>query len=371
MDERLLWLWLASGLGFAPRALHPLLSAYGDAAGVYGRRAQLLREGLVTPGQQRALASSHAEDFEERLRVHRQAGYQVLCYGDEAYPALLREIDDPPAVLYLQGETRFLSEGLLIGMVGTRRPSAYGMEAARFLGKGLAEAGVRLVSGLADGLDSEAHKAAVAAGVPTVAVLGTAVDRTYPARNGTLRALIAKNGAVVSEYPMGTAGQGHYFLLRNRLIAGLSRGLVVTEARRRSGTMSTVRYALDGGRDVFAVPGSIFSPLSEGTNWLLQQGAKPVLAARDVLEEYGLGPDAEAEGAGAERAGRTADAQAGAGLSPEAAALCAALSARPQGLAELCAASGLAPGAAMAALTELELAGLSRQLAGRQFVRGQ
>ena len=286
MDERLPWLWLASGLGFAPRALRPLLSAYGDAAGVYGHRAQLLREGLVTPGQQRALASSHAEDFEERLRVHRQAGYQVLCYGDEAYPALLREIDDPPAVLYLQGETRFL-------------------------GKGLAEAGVRLVSGLADGLDSEAHKAAVAAGVPTVAVLGTAVDRTYPARNGTLRALIAKNGAVVSEYPMGTAGQGHYFLLRNRLIAGLSRGLVVTEARRRSGTMSTVRYALDGGRDVFAVPGSIFSPLSEGTNWLLQQGAKPVLAARDVLEEYGLGPDAEAEGAGAERAGRASGAQAG------------------------------------------------------------
>lgn len=367
MDERLPWLWLASGLGFAPRALQPLLSAYGDAAGVYAHRAQLLREGLVTPGQQRALASSRAEEFQERLGLHLRAGYRVLCYGDEEYPARLREIDDPPAVLYLQGEARFLSESLLVGMVGTRRPSAYGMEAARFLGKGLAEAGALLVSGLADGLDSEAHKAAVAAGTPTVAVLGTAVDRTYPARNATLRELIAKNGAVVSEYPIGTAGQGHYFLLRNRIIAGLSRGLVVTEARRRSGTMSTVRYALDGGRDVFAVPGSIFSPLSEGTNWLLQQGAKPVLSARDVLEEYGLGGDAAA----AERALEEHGAEAEAGLSPAAAALSAALSARPQGLAELCAASGLAPAAAMAALTELELAGLSRQLAGRQFVRGQ
>jgi len=263
-------------------------------------------------------------------------------------------------VLYAEGQPQWLSAPLPLAMVGTRRPSAYGVEAARTLGAGLAGAGAVLVSGLADGLDSEAHKAAVAAGTPTVAVLGTAIDRCYPARNATLRGLIAKNGVILSEYPIGTTGSPNYFLLRNRIIAGLARGVIVTEARRRSGTMSTVRFALEGGRDVFAVPGSIFSPLSEGTNWLLSQVAKAVQTAGDVLCDYGVQPPAETVAAGA---------GAPPPLSAGAAAVYACLTAQPQPLAALCAACGLLPGAAMAALTELELAGLSCQLAGRLFVK--
>lgn len=360
MDERLYWLWLAKGLGFASRHLNPLLEQTGGAEGAYRMRERLLAQGLVAPAQQKQLLASEPRQFAPQLEAHLQAGYTVLCYDAPQYPTLLREIFDPPAVLYAEGQVQWLNAALPLAMVGTRRPSAYGVEAARTLGKGLAGAGAVLVSGLAEGLDSEAHKAALAAGTPTVAVLGTAIDRCYPARNATLRGLIAKNGVILSEYPIGTTGSPNYFLLRNRIIAGLARGVIVTEARRRSGTMSTVRFALEGGRDVFAVPGSIFSPLSEGTNWLLSQGAKAVQTAGDVLCDYGVQPPAETIAAGAE---------APPPLSAGAAAVYACLTAQPQPLAALCAACGLLPGAAMAALTELELAGLSCQLAGRLFVK--
>ena len=360
MDERLYWLWLAKGLGFASRQLTPLLEQTGDAQNAYAMRGQLLAQGLITPAQQRQLLSSEPGQFAPQLEAHLQAGYTVWCYNAPQYPELLREIFDPPAVLYVAGQPQWLNTPLPLAMVGTRRPSAYGVEAARTLGAGLAAAGAVLVSGLAEGLDSEAHKAAVAAGTPTVAVLGTAIDRCYPARNATLRELIIKKGAVISEYPMGSAGSPNYFLLRNRIIAGLARGVIVTEARRRSGTMSTVRFALEGGRDVFAVPGSIFSPLSEGTNWLLSQGAKAVQTAGDVLCEYGVHLPAATAAA---PAGDTPP------LGAQAAAVYACLTAQPQPLAALCAACGLLPGAVMAALTELELAGLSCQLAGRLFVK--
>lgn len=361
MDERLFWLWLASGLGFAAHQLPELLARCGDAAGIYEHRGALLREKLVTPAQQKALATSRPQDFADQLQLHEASGFQVLTLSSPDYPPRLAAIADPPAVLYVQGDVSLLRAPLLIGMVGTRRPSAYGVEAARFLGRQLAAAGAVLVSGLADGLDSEAHAAALAVGRPTVAVLGTAIDQTYPARNAGLRQKIAADGAVLSEYPIGTRGQGSYFVLRNRLIAGLSRGLLVTEARRRSGTMSTVRYALEEGRDVFAVPGSIFSPLSEGTNWLLQQGAAPVTGAADLLCVYGLAaPEGEKPASPAPAAAPPAG---------DAAKIYALLGAQPQTLEALCEASGLAPGAVMAALTELELDGYSRQLAGRQFAK--
>lgn len=362
MDKRLYWLWLADGLGFAPHRLRGLLEIYGDAEELYARRMELLRRRLVTPAQQRALAGSSPADFAGRLQQHLEAGYQVICLNAPDYPPQLREIEDPPAVLYVQGDLGTIRDRLAIGMIGTRRPSAYGSEAAQFLGRQLAEAGVALISGLADGLDSEAHKAAVAAGTPTIAVLGTAIDRTYPARNETLRRLIAQNGAIVSEYPIGTAGKGGYFVLRNRIIAGLSRGVLVVEARMRSGTMSTVRYALENGRDVFAVPGSIFSPLSEGANHLLQEGARPVLRATDLLEDYGMSrPEAETQPKA------QPEEQDEIPLSDSAKRILGALSVHPQEFGALCAASGLAAGAAMAALTELELAGCCTQLAGRRF----
>ena len=360
MDERLYWLWLAQGLGFASARLHPLLEQYGGPQEIYNCRMQLLRAGLVSHAQQKQLLAAGPQQMEAVLLQHEEAGFAVVPYQDSRYPELLRQIADPPAVLYLQGEAQYLQGPLLLGLVGTRRPSAYGMEVVQRLGGDLARAGVTLVSGMADGLDSEAHKAAVAAGAPTVAVLGTAIDQTYPARNATLREMILKKGAVISEYPIGTAGKGNYFLLRNRIIAGLSRGVLVAEGRRRSGTLSTAKHAVDNGRDVFAVPGSIFSPLSEGTNWLLTQGAKPTRSAGDVLEEYGL-----THGSAAEEEGPAADLP----LSGEARALLNHLGAQPCTAQQLCAAAQLSAPVVMAALTELELAGLASQLAGRQFVR--
>ncbi|MEG1932479.1 MAG: DNA-processing protein DprA, partial [Pygmaiobacter sp.] len=290
-DTRLAWLWLAAGLGPAAPQLPALLERYGTADEIFDSRIELLREGLVTPAQQRALCTAKPADFAPRCAQHDAKNIMVLCCDDPRYPALLRAIDAPPAVLYVTGDVQLLSADLPVGMVGTRRPSAYGVEAAKQIADGLAAAGVTLVSGMADGLDSEAHNAAVRAGAPTIAVLGTAIDVTYPARNATLRRLIEECGVCISEFPIGTTGQGAYFLLRNRIIAGLAKGLCVVEARRRSGTMSTVRYALDYGRDVFAVPGSIFSPLSEGTNGLIADGARPVASAADILAEY-LAPEA-------------------------------------------------------------------------------
>ena len=363
MDDRLYWLWLAGGLGFAARQLRPLLESYTDAAGVFAHRGELLVKRLVTPAQFRALKNSRPQDFERVLEQHLAAGYQVLALDDPDYPELLREIDDPPAVLYVEGNLSVFQHALPISMIGTRRPSAYGIEAARMIAGQLVAAGALLISGLADGLDSEAHKAAVAVGAPTVAVLGTAIDRTYPARNQTLREMILHDGAVISEYPIGTEGQKSFFVLRNRIIAGLCRGLLVVEARQRSGTMSTVQFALENGRDVFAVPGSIFSPVSAGTNRLLQQGAKAVMTADDILCEYGYEMCSEP----AQLPGDAPKDEPA--LSEQAQAVYRLLTARPQGLEALCAASGLPSGVVMAALTELELAGLSRQLAGRQFER--
>lgn len=364
MDEQLYWLWLSAGLGAGAHGMQALLAAYGaDAEAIYASRMDLLRQGMVTPSQQRILATTTPDSLKARLLQHEEKGITMLCYTDARYPSILKQIDTPPPVLYATGDVRYLQTEVPVGMIGTRRPSAYGIEAAKLVADGLATAGVTLVSGLADGLDSEAHKAAVRGNAPTIAVLGTAIDVTFPARNATLRGLVEQHGVCISELPIGTAGQGAYFLLRNRLIAGLSRGLCVIEARKRSGTMSTVRFALDYGRDVFAVPGSIFSPLSEGTNSLIADGARPIASAADVLAEYL--PAAEITPQDAPVVAQ----QELLPLSDAAQKLSKVLSAQPQPIAELCAKAQLPFAAAMAALTELELAGLCTQQAGRQFLK--
>ena len=220
-----------------------------------------------------------------------------------------------------------------------------------------------MVSGLADGLDSEAHKAALAAGGATVGVLGTAIDQTYPAVNRRLRAEMDRQGAVVSEYPPGTASYRDYFLQRNRLIAALSDLLCVVEARQRSGTMSTVHHAQRYGRPVYAVPGSIFSPMSEGTNALIAQGqAAPALSADGLLKALGLPTRSEPENAPAGTA-------APAPLLAEDAALLEHIGARPVAFERLCAESGLGVGELLAGLTRLELAGQITALAGRRYQR--
>ncbi len=269
--------------------------------------------------------------------------FRCLRRGERAYPALLAAIHDPPSSLWLRGEAEpTLLEELGVAVVGARACSAYGRAVARSLSRELAAAGAVVLSGLARGIDGEAHRGSLDGGGRTVAVLGCGIDRDYPAAHAELaRRIVASGGLVVSEYEPGVEPAPWRFPARNRIIAGLARLTVVVEARERSGALITADMALEQGREVMAVPGEITSALSAGTNGLLRQGAAPVTCMRDVLESLGL--DA------VESVAAPAD--------PASAALLDALAAAPQTIDELTALTGLEAGVVAAALTALELDG--------------
>ena len=365
MDEakmkKAAWLWLAAALGPAAENSGMVLSMFPGVEDLPRACREEDLSMIFAPAQLEILRATRPEDYIARLDDCRRHGVDVLTWEDENYPALLRAVPTPPPVLYYRGDATIPNRSFLFAIVGTRRPSAYGVEATAAIAGSLARSGVVLVSGLATGLDSESHKAAVQAGTPTVACIAFGHDLCYPASNRKLKDVIERQGLVLSEYPPGTPPLKHHFLQRNRLIAGLSRGLCVAEARKRSGTMNTVSAALAAGRDVFSVPGSIFSPLCEGTNQLLRDGAIPAISGADILLWYGLTSDVHPEQPGD-------SAQSEIMLSPNAKRMRDALTAAaPQTLEALCTKTGLAPSLAMAALTELEIAGFSMQLAGRQF----
>jgi DNA processing protein len=261
---------------------------------------------------------------------------------DSEFPRLLAAIHDPPPRLYARGEAdvALLAEPA-VAVVGARACSAYGRSVTRSLARELAAAGLVVVSGMARGIDGEAHRGALEGGGRTVAVLGCGIDRDYPAAHAELARRIGENGLVVSEYEPGVEPAPWRFPARNRIIAGMCSATVVVEARERSGALITADFALEEGRDVLAVPGEITSALSAGTNALLKLGATPVTSATDVLELYGIEPQAAR----------------GRSLDPIGAALMAHLRDTPLTADELVRASGLDPGKSAAALMELELAG--------------
>ncbi len=283
------WYWLAASLGFGAVNTGELLAEYpGGAVEIAEDLGSEKMDDILTQKQAERLAESSPADFTLPIQHARSMGVVCLGYDDEEYPDALRSIHNPPVMLFVQGDTSLLNGRLAIGVVGTRRPSAYGVEAAKAIGRGIALGGAVIISGLASGLDSEAHKAALAVNGPTVACIAFGHDHCYPAANRKMMEVIGRYGAVVSEYPIGTAPEKPYFLQRNRIIAGLSHGLCVVEARRHSGTMSTVNFASEYGRDVFAVPGSIFSELSGGTNAMISEGAYVAGSATDILAAYGI-----------------------------------------------------------------------------------
>mgnify|MGYP002642741514 CR=1 FL=1 len=351
------WLWLANALGPCASNAARVLAEFSSPEEVLERREEWSQ--WFSPLQLRTLQRTCPHDFLGRLEECLRLDVQIVTWEDADYPSQLRQIDCPPPVLYYRGDLSAVAAPLVLGMIGTRRPSAYGVEAMQFLGQGLAKAGIVLVSGLADGLDGEAHRACLKEGIPTIACLGFGHTHCYPAQNRMMKGLIEKQGLTVSEYPPGAEPQKQFFLQRNRLIAGLGRGVCVVEARDDSATSNTVRHALDYGRDVFSVPGNIFSPTCEGTNRLLREGAIPVTCAEDILRYYGL----EAESRPSEK--RTAQEL---NVSPAAKKIYGLLTSHPQPIAQICDASGLLPRQAMAALTELEIAGACQQLSGRQFI---
>ena len=209
----------------------------------------------------------------------------MLTWEEDAYPRRLKEIDQPPPVLYLRGDLLPADEWA-VAIVGTRRITAYGRQVTEEVATTLARSGVTVVSGLARGVDSVAHKAALDAGGRTIAVLGSGVDVIYPSEHRSLAERMIASGAILSDYPVGTAPDGVNFPPRNRIISGLSLAVIVVEAGQKSGALITAEFAAEQGRDVFAVPGNINAPQSAGCNALIQQGARPLLQARDVLEAW-------------------------------------------------------------------------------------
>ncbi len=212
---------------------------------------------------------------------------QVITWMDEHYPRLLREIDQSPPVLYVRGEMS-ASDEIAVAVVGTRRVTKYGRQIAEEIASGLAQNGVTLISGLARGVDAIAHQAALAAGGRTIAVLGSGVDKIYPPEHRSLAERMVKQGALVSDYPLGTRPDATNFPPRNRIISGLALAVVVVEAGEKSGALITASFAADQGRDVFAVPGNIHAPQSVGTNRLIQKGAFPYMGVADLLETLNI-----------------------------------------------------------------------------------
>ncbi len=233
---------------------------------------------------QRVRSTIDLERIWERLQ---NSGIRVMTWEDEDYPRLLREIDQPPPVIYVRGEL-LPEDELAVAIVGTRRITAYGRQVTEELSACMAQNRVTVVSGLARGTDAVAHQAALRAGGRTIAVLGSGVDRIYPPEHRLLAEEISQSGAVISDYPPGTAPDSSNFPPRNRIISGLSLATIIIEAGDTSGALITAAFAADQGRDVLAVPGNISSPNSKGTNRLIQNGAKPVLSPEDVLETLNI-----------------------------------------------------------------------------------
>jgi DNA processing protein len=289
-----------------------------------------------------------------------QLGIEVVTLLDEHYPTHLRDVADPPPVLYLRGRLAAADEHA-VALVGTRRATDYGRAVAERLARELALAGVTVVSGLAKGIDTAAHRAAVDAGGRTQAVLGNGLDQVYPPENGRLARDILERGAgaLVSEFAPGIPPDAVNFPRRNRIISGLSVTTVIVEAGEKSGALITADFALEQGRDVLAVPGSIFSSASAGTNQLLRQGAVPVTCADDVLEALGSLPvrhEAPVACALPE-------------LDPGERSVCGALGHEPRHVNELARTLGLGPGTVSAILAILELKGLARQVGSMLYTR--
>lgn len=369
--EALLRLRMLDGVGDA--RLRMLLARYGSA------RQALRRAG---PGELGTAAAAGRESGKLRERARRgaswlrEAGARVVLESDPLYPARLRHLSQPPALLYALGRLDLL-RAPAVAVVGARRCTEYGADVARSLAAGVARSGLVVVSGLARGIDVQAHLGALESG-STIAVLGTGLDVTYPHGHERVQRRIARDGLLLTEFEPGTPGLPHNFPRRNRLIAALALGVLVVEAGHRSGALSTVKRATELGRDIMAVPGPIGRETSEGTNALLRDGARLVAGPTDVLDELGLAPAAVARGSGTAHpvgAGGAANSGAAGGATPEMSdgpdrGLPTLLGREPRHVDELAAAAGVPPGRALATLLELELQGLARQLPGMRFVLG-
>jgi len=361
--EALLCLNAVSGLG--NRKIRRLIDVFGSGQSVWRQGAASLRqvEGI---GKQIAqnITGFDCRTFlcqeQEQMREHR---IQALAFFDEGYPEYLRQTIDCPVVLYIRGHIAFLKNPG-ISIVGSRRASVYGTSAARLLAQQLARCGVSVISGMARGIDTAAHQGCLEAGGTTIAVLGSGLARIYPSENKMLSERIVQSGCLVSEFPLATGPIAGNFPRRNRVISGLSAGVIVVEAARRSGALITSRCALEQGREVFAVPGKIGQSQAAGTNWLIQQGAKLVTCAEDVLEEF---PDLRCVARQDDCANSPTPSDQGV-LSPAEQRCLDCVSDEPVHLDDLLVHSGLGLNALVPLLLQWECDGRIRRLPGNFFI---
>lgn len=279
------WLWLATRKGVGVQGMHTVLERFGTPEQAFFADPE--EYDLLPPGLGLGLRDRSMTQVERVLADCDRLGIRIMTLQDADYPARLRQLDDAPCVLYLKGKLPDLDEEVCVGVVGTRQASEYGKTVSGRLGLDLARGGAVVVSGIASGVDTCAVRGALQGGGRVVCVLGGGIDVPYPWENRFLYEDVAATGLLISEYPPGTENKGSHFPVRNRIISGLALGVVVVEAREYgSGAIITANLALEQNRDVFAVPGNVDAPQSRGCIRLIQQGAKPVLSAEDILEEY-------------------------------------------------------------------------------------
>mgnify|MGYP005835763803 CR=1 FL=1 len=364
--------WLALTLipGMGAARVQQLVQHFGSAEAAWKASADALRASPLPPGARDALLQkrSQIDPAAELERVHRLQA-RVITLDDAEYPALLRTIATPPPVLYVKGRLP-TPETPAIAIVGTRSATRYGTDIAYRIARDLARRGVWIVSGLAQGVDAAAHRGALSAEGDTIAVLGCGIDRVYPQQNKGLAddIILKKRGALITEFPIGTPPSGVNFPRRNRILSGLALGVLITEAPEGSGSLITASFALEQGRDVYAVPANITLSNSAGTNRLIQDGAKLVMSADDILSELRMPPPTP----------RPAPPPASAAAAPTAphwelnaseAALLSHMTDQPIHVDDLVRASGLRTDTVISTLTLLELKGLAQMVGSMHYCR--
>ena len=374
VEDVLYWLAVARVEGLGVRGAHKLVEHFGSPQAAYmASLTELEGCGLPARVAQAIFAQTGLKEAEKEMVAAAKAECQLVTLANPNYPPPLMQIPDPPLVLYVRGDVQALSQHA-VAMVGTRRPTAYGSSVAHRLAGDLAQRGLVIVSGLARGVDSAAHRGALEAKGKTVVVQGRGMDGIYPAENKQLAEKIQESGAVISEFPLGTGPLPENFPIRNRIISGLALGVIVVEAAEYSGSLITARLANEQNREVFAVPGNITSAQSFGPNHLIKQGAKLVDQWMDVIEEFPaeirmqLLPPADASEDAMAAPGKESLFEAS--LTPDQKAVFAVLRCDEAlfvdsiiGLAQL------PQPRVLGTLLELEMSGLIRQLPGKNFIR--
>ena len=363
------WIALNSVKGLGPVRIGELLNIFGSPEEIFKAGDHTLKNsGLVPDSCIARLREEKLFSFaQEQLQRAHKENVTVLTLHDSRYPVYLKEIFAPPPVIFVKGDFSVLQRDS-IAVVGTRVPTEYGKTVARSLGSDIARKGLVIVSGMAKGIDSIAHKASMAARGKTIAVLGCGIDIIYPSSNTALSEQIVENGALISEFPMGTAPEAYNFPRRNRIISGLSAGTVVVEAGIRSGSLITANYALNQNREVFAVPGPITSSSSQGTFNLIKHGAVPVHSARDILENIRFISGKELTGGEHNSASESTPAMREL-LSDSEKTVLDALSCNPVRIDQIAEKLNQTAAELFDRLLNMELKGLIRQIGGQQYIR--